>query len=316
MSRFVRQSFLGVNSEAVLDATTVGLVGLGGGGSHIVQQFAHIGIGRYVLADHDRIDFTNTTRLVGGTLKDIKNKMWKTEIAARLIRSLQPNAAIIQIRDKWQTATDQLKGCDLILGAVDSFVERDQLERFARRHLIPYIDIGMDVHDLRENGFLISGQVILSTPGNPCLWCCGLITDKQLKQEATQYGLAGGRPQVIWPNGILASTAVGLAIQVITPWFKNPPEFAYVEYDGNKGIVSTSARIKILKNQTCKHHPADEVGDPFFNISVHRQRLAEQRAKSHRWWKIILRRLLGSKPRPITLLQPTTTHRRKSSLKS
>ena len=293
MSRFVHQSFLGVNSEAVLDATTVAIVGLGGGGSHIVQQFAHIGIGGYVLADHDRIDFTNTTRLVGGTLKDVKNKMWKTEIAARLIRRLQPNASIVQIRDKWQTGTEQLKGCDLILGAVDSFVERDQLERFARRHLIPYIDVGMDVHDLKENGFLISGQVILSTPGNPCLWCCGLITDERLKQEATQYGLAGGRPQVIWSNGVLASTAVGLAIQVVTPWVKNPPEFAYFHYDGNKGIVSRSVWVDALKNQPCKHHPADETGDPFFDISVYRQGLTEKKAMSHGWWKRILCKLLG-----------------------
>ena len=271
MSRFVRQSFLGVNSEAVLDATTVGIVGLGGGGSHIVQQFAHIGIGRYVVADHKPIDFTNTTRLVGGTLKDVKNTEWKTEIAARLIRSLQPNAVVVQIRDRWQTATDQFKGCDLILGAVDSFVERDELERFARRHLIPYIDIGMDVHDLKENSFLISGQVILSTPGNPCLWCCGLMTHERLKREAIKYGSAGGRPQVVWPNGVLASTAVGLAIQVVTPWFKNPPEFAYFHYDGNKGIVSRSVWVDVLKNQACKHHPADETGDPFFDISVHRQ---------------------------------------------
>ena len=293
MSRFVRQSFLGANSEVVLKATTVGIVGLSGGGSHIVQQFAHIGIGGFVLADHKQIDFTNTTRLVGGTLRDVKNNKWKTEIAARLIRSLQPHAVIVQIQDRWQTATDHLKSCDLILGAVDSFVERDQLERFARRHLIPYIDIGVDVHDLKENGFLISGQVILSTPGNPCLWCCGLITDERLKQEANKYGSVGGRPQVIWSNGVLASTAVGLAIQLVTPWIKNFPEFAYFHYDGNKGIVSRSVWVDALKNQACKHHPADETGDPFFDRSVHRQRLTEHKAKNHDWWKTILRKLFG-----------------------
>ena len=293
MSRLVRQSFLGANSEAVLNATTVGIVGLCGGGSHIVQQFAHIGIGGFVLSDPDRIDLTNTTRLVGGTLQDVENNEWKTEIAARLIQSLQPNADIVQIRDRWQTATDQFKGCDLIIGAVDSFVERDQLERFARRHLIPYIDIGMDVHDITEKRFLISGQVILSTPGNPCLWCCGLMTHERLKREAIKYGSAGGRPQVVWPNGVLASTAVGLAIQVVTPWFKNPPDFAYFQYDGNKGIISISAQVELLKNQPCKHHPADEAGHPFFDISVHRQRLTDQKATSYGWWKSILRKLFG-----------------------
>jgi len=112
-----------------------------------------------------------------------------------MIRGLQPHARIIAVRDTWQHATEQLKTCDIIMGAVDGFAEREQLERFARRYLIPYIDIGMDVHDLGKDGFLISGQVILSTPGSPCLRCCGLITDDRLKEEAGKYGAAGSRPR-------------------------------------------------------------------------------------------------------------------------
>lgn len=53
MSKHDRQSFLGEASEQVIKATTVGLVGLGGGGSHVVQQLAHIGVERYVLVDPD-----------------------------------------------------------------------------------------------------------------------------------------------------------------------------------------------------------------------------------------------------------------------
>ena len=293
MSRFDRQGFLGANSEAILNATTIGIVGLGGGGSHIVQQFAHIGIGGFVLVDCKRIDLTNTTRLVGGTQQDVENKEYKTAIAARLIRSLQPTADITQIRNRWQTEIDPLKCCDLIIGAVDSFMVRDGLERFARRHLIPYIDIGMDVHEIQENNFLIAGQVILSTPGNPCLRCCGLVTEETLRLEAKEYGSTGGRLQVIWPNGVLASTAVGLAIQVVTPWLRNPQEFTYLEYDGNKGTVSASQKVEILKNQTCIHHPADETGDPFFDIRVYRQKIAEQKTKEQGWWKNIFCRLLG-----------------------
>ena len=291
MNRFVRQSFLGAESQATLKSTTVGVVGLGGGGSHIVQQFAHIGIGGFVLSDPDRIDLTNTTRLVGGTLRDVKSKKRKTRIAERLIRSLQPAAGVIQIRDKWHTETDQLKCCDLIVGAVDSFAGRDELERFARRHLIPYIDIGMDVHNIEDHGSLISGQVILSTPGNPCLRCCGLVTAERLELEAQKYGSAGDRPQVVWSNGVLASTAVGLAIQTLSPWFTDPPNFAYFEYDGNKGTISASARGEMLKNLACKHHPADEVGDPFFDIREFRS--MRQTKNIYSWWGNIFRRLAG-----------------------
>ena len=73
----------------------------------------------------------------------------------------------------------------------------------------------MDVHDCKEKGFLISGQVILSMPGHPCMRCCGFITDERLKQEAERYGAAGARPQVVWPNGVLASTAAAGTVDAL-----------------------------------------------------------------------------------------------------
>ena len=187
MSRFDRQSFLGKDSEAVLGTATVGLVGLGGGGSHIVQQAAHLGIGGYVVIDPDRITETNTNRLIGGTLADLAPATSKVAIAERQICRLVEHPRIVTVKDSWHAAINELKHCDVIVGAVDSFIEREQLERFARRHLIPYLDIGMDVHEIADKQFLIGGQVILSMPGRPCLRCCGLVTDERLKQEAAKY---------------------------------------------------------------------------------------------------------------------------------
>ena len=46
MSRLDRQSFLGPDSDTILHEATIGVIGLGGGGSHIVQQSAHLGIWR------------------------------------------------------------------------------------------------------------------------------------------------------------------------------------------------------------------------------------------------------------------------------
>jgi hypothetical protein len=290
MSRFDRQSFLGPNSEAILDAATIGVVGLGGGGSHLTQQFAHVGIGGQTVVDPQPIDGTNTNRLVGGTLADVKAETPKVGIARRTIRGLLPNARILPIEDSWHAATDVLKMCDIIVGALDSFKEREQLERFARRHLIPYIDIGMDVHPIGSGGFLIAGQVILSMPGAPCLRCCGFITDERLTAEAKTYGAAGSRAQVVWPNGVLASTAVGLAVQLLAPWFTGTPPFTYLEYDGNKGTVTVSPRVERLKSHACPHHPPEETGDPFCDIRQHQAPPAGMpRAASWTGW---LRRLL------------------------
>jgi molybdopterin-synthase adenylyltransferase len=270
MSRFERQSFLGAKSEAVLGRTVLGIVGLGGGGSHVVQQAAHLGIGRYVLVDPDHITETNTNRLIGSNLADLGtfdvSPTTKVAIASRTIRALCPTSNITPIVDTWHNATDQLKRCHVIVGAVDSYKDRDQLERFARRHLIPYIDIGMDVHAMGNDQFLIAGQVILSMPGNPCLRCCGLVTDARLSEETHAYGAAGGRPQVVWSNGVLASTAVGLVIQLATPWLQDAPEFVYLDYDGNRGTVTPNDRMRLLRGMQCPHHPMTELGDPFFDV--------------------------------------------------
>lgn len=266
MNRLDRQSFLGPDSEQVLHECTVGLVGLGGGGAHVVQQLAHLGVGGFVLIDPDRIDFTNTNRLVGGGLADVEQNATKVAIAERVIRGVQPDAKVVSVPDTWIVAMDDLKTCDIIVGAVDSYKEREQLERFARRYLIPYLDIGMDVYELGKRDFLISGQVIMSMPGGPCLRCCGLVTEEKLAQETQVYGAAGGRPQVVWPNGVLASTAVGLLVQLLTPWHPKHSAFVYLEYDGNKGTLRPSARMELLRRRGCPHHPAAEVGDPLFDI--------------------------------------------------
>lgn len=267
MNRLDRQSFLGAESPKFLDRATVGVVGLGGGGSHVNQQCAHLGIGGYVPADPDHIEDTNSNRLVGGTLADVAAATPKVDIATRIIRGLVPHARIIRIQGSWRSNLPALRSCDAIVGALDSFIEREQLERFARRSLIPYIDIGMDVHDLKDHGFLISGQVIQSSPGHPCMRCCGFITDERLKREAERYGAAGSRPQVVWANGVLASTAVGLLIQLLTPWHPRIPGFVYLEYDGNQGTIVPSAYMRrVATLPVCPHHPAGEAGDPLFDL--------------------------------------------------
>src|SRR5690348_14559507 len=143
--RLDRQSFLGPNSDQILDQTRAAAVGLGGGGSHINQQLGHLGVGELVLIDPDAIEDTNLNRLVGATEQDVASGNSKIVAAERLIRAVNPWARVFSYGDRWQQHIEDLKICDVIFGSVDSITEREQLESLARRHLIPYIDIGMDV---------------------------------------------------------------------------------------------------------------------------------------------------------------------------
>ncbi|EHR69320.1 dinucleotide-utilizing enzyme possibly involved in molybdopterin or thiamin biosynthesis [Burkholderiales bacterium JOSHI_001] len=265
MSKHDRQSFLGATSEQYLKRAKVGVIGLGGGGSHIVQQLAHLGVGNYVLVDPDTIDETNLNRLVGGTLEDVRLGTLKVDIAERVIRSVVADATIGRHPAQWQVVSKDLQTCDVLIGCLDAVAAKDQLDKFCQRFLIPYIDIGMDVHKV-GGGFLISGQVVLITPGSPCLRCMGLVTEEALAREARNYGAAGGKPQVVWPNGLLASTAVGLFTQLICPWHSGTRPSAFLEYDGNKGTLTPSKSFEFVAGRPCAHFHAHEAGDPLFDI--------------------------------------------------
>jgi molybdopterin-synthase adenylyltransferase len=265
MSWLDRQSFLGEESEQVLRDAIIGVAGLGGGGSHIVQQLAHLGIGNFVILDDDTIDDTNLNRLVGGQFVDIEAQTSKVEIARRLILGINPKANVYGVKAKWQEEVERIKTCDIVVGGLDSVRAKHELEGFCRRFLIPYIDMGMDVHEL-EGEFLIAGQVVLSMPGKPCLQCLGVVRQDALDEEGRRYGAAGGKPQVVWPNGVLASSAVGLIVQLVTPWHSKIIDSIYLEYDGNRHTMIHRLGYERALGRPCPHYPANETGDPGFDI--------------------------------------------------
>ena len=128
------------------------------------------------------------------------------------------------------------KAKTIVFNCVNIFREQHELETYCRRCLIAYVDIGMDVHQAGEEPPIMAGQVILSLPG--------------------------GRPQVVWPNGALASTAVGIAVNLLTDWSRSQRRFVYLQYDGASGTVMPHVRVQYLQNTVCNHYPVDQVGEP------------------------------------------------------
>ncbi|MEP7375975.1 MAG: ThiF family adenylyltransferase [Chitinophagaceae bacterium] len=260
---FQRQSFLGKKSNHLFENVKVGIIGYGGGGSHIGQQLAHIGVRNIVVFDDDKIEGSNMNRLVGGWFRDIKKSLLKTAIAKRVIKKILPSAKPECINSRWQDNPDKLQECDVVLGCVDSYAERQQLEAECRHYLIPYIDIGMDVYEEEDKSYSMPGQVILSMPGQACMRCFGFLTDEKLGEEAARYGKVGGRPQVVWPNGVLASTAVGIFVDLVTGWSRQKDKTIYLTYEGNTGIIKDHVRARFAPEE-CEHYPFSEAGPPMY----------------------------------------------------
>ena len=265
---FSRQSFLGLTSDAELRGTRVAIIGLGGGGSHIAQQLAHLGVGHFRLIDPDVIEASNLNRLVGGTQADIDAGIPKVEILARTIRAIRPDAEIITCQHKWQESDTLLKDVHVLFGCIDGYQQRDFLETAARRFMLPYIDIGMDVAEVETDHYAVAGQVILSKPGHPCMRCIGFLTSDRLARDENRYGDAGINPQVVWTNGTLASIAVGEFIKLRTPWFPSSETYVWLELDGNHQTVTPSRQPEYRTiPDRCPHHGGvDGLGEPFFRL--------------------------------------------------
>ena len=269
MNDFSRQSFLGTRSEEILANTRVAIIGLGGGGSHVAQQLAHIGVGEIRLLDPDKIDASNLNRLVGATESDVKKKRAKVEIAKRTITGVRPWIQAPTAEKKWQEADHLVKDSHVIFGCLDGYQQRDYLDAAARRFCIPYIDIGMDVTQVAPSSFAVAGQMIMTRPDGPCMRCLGFITDERVNAEENRYGDAGINPQVVWTNGTLASLAVGAFVKLLTPWFPVSESYAWLELDGNAQTVTPSKQPKYMpRHDRCAHHSGPEdLGDPFFSMS-------------------------------------------------
>jgi len=225
--------------------------------------------------DFDHVEDSNRTRMIGSRPEDAAFAVLKTDVINRLILSINPTCANHVFPSTWQDAAEHLRTATVIFGCVDKLSIRDELEQFSRKHLIPYIDIGMDVHKSNHE-YSVSGQVALSLPGGPCLRCMGIVTNKALELEYQGYGAAGGRPQVIWPNGVLASTAIGQYMAMILPWENRPAYSLLKEYDGNRQEITESQKSTLLSQVNCSHYPlGTALGDPFFKISSRRNATQE-----------------------------------------
>lgn len=110
----------------------------------------------------------------------------------------------------------------------------------------------------------MGGQVILSMPGSPCMFCVGYLTEEKLGREAAKYGAAGGRPQVAWANGVLSATAIGIAVDLLTDWTRSLRGPVYLSYRGNDGTMMPHPRLTHFRGGVCSHYPLDQAGDPVF----------------------------------------------------
>ena len=183
---FHRQALaLGAHGQAQLRRLRVGIVGLGGIGSLVSMQLAHLGAGELVLLDGDLVEASNLSRITGATRADI-GQTYKVDVAARYVRSVGLVRQVQVHREFLSREQEALLGrCDVIISCVDRHTPRALLNRLAYRFCLPVIDLGT-VFRVDASGAIVddAGRVVVLGPGRPCLACWGHIDSHALRVEA------------------------------------------------------------------------------------------------------------------------------------
>lgn len=175
---------LGAGGQARLRHLRVAVVGLGGIGSVVAMQLAHLGVGELVLIDGDVVEASNVSRIVGARPADVGQA--KVGVAARYASDL---GFVRQVECVGQFLFPQhealFASCDIVVSCVDRMTPRALLNRWAYRHLVPVVDLGVVFRvDGSDKIVADAGRVVVIGPGRPCLACWGHLDPAELRQEA------------------------------------------------------------------------------------------------------------------------------------
>ncbi len=260
---FVRQKLaLGEAGQAKLRNLRVGVVGLGGIGSLISMQLAHLGVGKLVLIDGDIVEASNISRIVGAWKKDV-GKSAKVDVAARYIEYLGLSSQIESYPEYLSAQHESLiASCDIVLSCVDTHSARAILNRLSYKYYVPVIDLGT-VFRVDEMGTMVSdaGRVVTIGPGRPCLGCWGHIDSNAIRIESLSpeeleneiydgyvQGANVAQPSVISFNTYVAGAGVTELLRLVTGFagMDNPPNrLAFSFRDG------TVRRNSLAGNPKC-----------------------------------------------------------------
>jgi hypothetical protein len=222
--RFERQErFFGREGQERLRAAHVAVVGVGGLGTHVVQQLALLGVGRISLIDSEEFATTDRNRYVGARHDDPVPGTPKVEIGERVVKAIDPAIAVVKVPESLvsEPGFAAVLAADYVFGCLDSEGARLVLTELCAAYAKPYIDLASDIIPGEPPSY--GGRVCVAWDGNGCLVCLSRldVADAQRELAGVEdrrnrgaiYGvkraiLERSGPSVVSINGVVASLGV------------------------------------------------------------------------------------------------------------
>lgn len=247
--RFDRNERLfGRSGQVALRETIVAVVGVGGLGTHVVQQLALLGVGGIGLIDHEELSDTNRNRYVGARHDDPVPGSAKVDLGERLVRLIDPSIAVTTVGERFPSSRglDVLREAGAVFGCVDNDGARHVLNETCLAYEKPLFDLASDVPEPGHYG----GRATVVCGKGGCLHCRGeldpdevrrfLSPAEALENEAAVYSVSrevldDAGPSVVSLNGVVAS--LGVTEFMVTATGMRSPQ-RHLEYRGHMGIVA------------------------------------------------------------------------------
>jgi hypothetical protein len=243
-------------------------VGLGGTGSVVFTQLAHLGVGRITVVDGDGVEESNVSRILGATAHDAGRTL-KVEIAAQYAERLGLGTQIRCLRGHLgrEVAPVDIEGCDIVLSCVDKHLPRALLNRLAYEKAVPLIDMG-SAFRVDSTGHVTAGagRVVIVGPGRPCLACWGHIDPDRIRIEAlseadrTQEiadgyidGAEVAQPSVIAFNTAIAGAAVVEFLRMVTGFAGADDPPIRLSFDFENGTIRRNRLPEGAGCRICLH---------------------------------------------------------------
>ncbi|MFT7464964.1 MAG: molybdopterin/thiamine biosynthesis adenylyltransferase [Pseudohongiellaceae bacterium] len=165
--RHIRQErlpMIGVEGQEKLARAKIAIVGVGATGSHLAEMLGRAGVGTLRLIDRDVVELSNLPRQTLFTTADVEQVVPKAVAAAKALQAIDPGLIVDpQVKDLTaDIAAELLADVDLVLDGTDNFPTRMVLNDWCVRSAVPFIYCGV---------VGIEGQLLVITPGGPCLRC-------------------------------------------------------------------------------------------------------------------------------------------------
>ena len=246
--RYSRQRLVPFWDQDKVSKARILVAGAGALGNEVLKNLALLGAGNILIVDFDRVEISNLSRSVLFREQDVG--LPKASTAAQAVRRLNPDVCAEAIDGDVEShlGLGEIRGCDIVLGCLDSIYARWLLNRACQKAGRPWINAGINAS---------VGEVSIYLPGQGACFECGMTRQmwNQIHERRSCMALPRNSPAAIIPTtAVITSLTAALQVNEALAWIHERSQLS----SGEMVMASLSpyalSSFTMAANEDCLAH--------------------------------------------------------------